>query len=365
MVRGPLQRQVEGDLREVVGDHLAGRHVDDRGHGDALGVVREPREERVLEPLDAEHRVAAVGVEVEGPAALVVGRSAHAHAEHVLEAEQPPHDDRAVGPRAGPGDDQPVAVRLDRPAVPAVRGDPVLDVVGVAGEVVLDVAVLAHGVPFRVVRSSVVQYLGGRAGNPVPGQPPSRSANGVGFVERVDGRAGLPAQHRGRRARVRRARRARTARRRARSTRSPRWPRTPRSARRRRAGRRTAGASRTPAPASAGRCRRWRRAAPACRPACRPRSTSKNVLNSPLYDALKIGVTAITASASRDRLRPPRPARRTGSRSAGCRSARARGRAARRPRRRPPRRPGAGPGRSRRRAGRPAAGSTTAGSARR
>ena len=80
-------------------------------------VVREPGEVGVLQPLDAEHRVDAAGVEVEGPAALVVGRAADAHRERVLEPEQPPHDDRAVRPRARPGDDEPVAAGLDGIAV--------------------------------------------------------------------------------------------------------------------------------------------------------------------------------------------------------------------------------------------------------
>ncbi len=43
-------------------------------------------------------------------------------------------------------------------------------------------------------------------------------------------------------------------------------------------------------------------------------STSKNDLNSPLYDALKIGVTAISPSAPVDRVERPRAARPAGSR---------------------------------------------------
>ena len=88
MVLAPLEEEVVGDLREVVGHDLAGLDVDDRRHGDAAGVVGLAGEVRLLEPLDAEHRVDAAGVEVEGPAALVVGRAGAPHEIDVLEAEQ-------------------------------------------------------------------------------------------------------------------------------------------------------------------------------------------------------------------------------------------------------------------------------------
>src|SRR3546814_9114079 len=69
-----------------------------------LLVVGEAGEERLLEPLDAEHRVATSGVEVEGPAAGVVGRARDPHRQGALEPQQPAHDDRSVGPAAGPRD---------------------------------------------------------------------------------------------------------------------------------------------------------------------------------------------------------------------------------------------------------------------
>ena len=130
----PLGRQVERHLREVVGDHLTGRHVDDRGHRDALRVVRDAGEVRVLQPRDLQHRVDTAGVEVEGPAAFVVRRPAEADGQHVFQAEQATHDDRAVGPRAGPRDDQPISTGFDGIAVTTVRGDAGGDVVGVAVE---------------------------------------------------------------------------------------------------------------------------------------------------------------------------------------------------------------------------------------
>ena len=120
----PLGRQIERDLRVVVGHHLAGRDVDHRRNGDAAGVVRVAGEVGVPEPLDPQDRVASTGVEVERPAALIVRGATHAHRQHALEAEQSTHDDRAVRPRARPRDDEAVAPRLDREPVPAVGGDP-------------------------------------------------------------------------------------------------------------------------------------------------------------------------------------------------------------------------------------------------
>ena len=159
----PLGREVERDLREVVGDDGLGRDVDDRRHRDALRVLRVAGEVGLLQPLVAQHRVAAAGVEVEGPAALVVRRAAQAHRDRRLQAEQPPHDDRAVGPRAGAGGDQPVAARLDRPAVAAVGGDPVGDVLVVPLELRLDVPGPA---PARVTHVAQLSPTG-----PPPVQP--------------------------------------------------------------------------------------------------------------------------------------------------------------------------------------------------
>src|SRR3569833_1435583 len=123
VVLGPLGGQVERDLREVVGDDLAGRDVHDGRHGDAERVVGVAREERLLEALDLQHRVAAARVEVEGPAPLVVGGPADAHGQHGFQAEQPPHDHAAVGPGAGAADDEAVPARFDRIPVPPVGGD--------------------------------------------------------------------------------------------------------------------------------------------------------------------------------------------------------------------------------------------------
>jgi len=98
----------------------------------------------LLEPAVAEHRVDTARVEVEGPAAFVVGRAAEAERDHVLEPEQLAHDDRPVGPGARPGGDQPVAPGLDRPAG-GVAGDPVREVVHVPLEGrLLDVRRLRH-----------------------------------------------------------------------------------------------------------------------------------------------------------------------------------------------------------------------------
>ncbi len=61
LVLAPLEEQVMGDLREVVGDDLAGLDVDDRRHGDATRVAGLAGEVGLLEALDAEHRVHAAG----------------------------------------------------------------------------------------------------------------------------------------------------------------------------------------------------------------------------------------------------------------------------------------------------------------
>ena len=134
MVGSPFRRQVQRQLREIVGDHSAGRHVDDRGDGDAFWIVRKACEIRVLQPGNLQHWVDAAGIEIESPAALVMGWPAKPNGQHAFQSKQPPDDDRAVGPRAGASDDQPVPVRLHRIAVAAVGGDPGFDVFGVAGE---------------------------------------------------------------------------------------------------------------------------------------------------------------------------------------------------------------------------------------
>src|SRR5690606_34383503 len=145
VVVAPLAGEVERHLGVVVGHHLAGGDVDDGGDGDPARVVREAGEVGLLQPLDAEHRVPAVRVEVEGPRALVVRRTGQPEGDDVLQAEQPPHDDGAVRPRAGAGRDQPVATRLHRVPVRAVTGDPGGDVVGVAGELLAGAHVRTRG----------------------------------------------------------------------------------------------------------------------------------------------------------------------------------------------------------------------------
>ncbi len=134
MVLRPLGGEVQGDLRVVVGDHLSGGHVHDGRDGDAAGVVGEPGEVGVLDPRDAEHRVDAARIKIEGPAPAVVGGSADPHRDRVLQAEQTADDDRPVRPGAGPRHHQAVATGLDRVAAGPVPGDPVGDVVRVAGE---------------------------------------------------------------------------------------------------------------------------------------------------------------------------------------------------------------------------------------
>ena len=137
--------------------------------GDAAGVVGEAAEVVLLQALDAQHRIPAVRVQVEGPGAGVVGGAGQAERDGVLQAEQPAHDHGAVGPRAGAGGDQAVAAGLHRPgfgavAEPAVRvadgaaGRPVrgTDGIGVGHDPVLDVA----GVPVEFFAAVDVGALG-------------------------------------------------------------------------------------------------------------------------------------------------------------------------------------------------------------
>lgn len=135
MIGRPLGGEVQGHLGEVVGDHRTGGHIDHRRNGDALGIVRNALEVGVLQPRDLQHRVDATGVQVKGPAALIVGGTAKAYGDNLFQPEQPPHDDGAIGPRAGPRDDQPVPARFDGITVSAIGGDPGGDVVGVAREI--------------------------------------------------------------------------------------------------------------------------------------------------------------------------------------------------------------------------------------
>src|SRR5699024_2621600 len=108
------------------------------------------------ETLVPEHRIHAALVEVEGPGPLVVGGAGHADREDLLEPEQPTGDQGAVRPGAGARRDQPVAARLDGPAVPAVAGDAVVDVVHVAVE----------GLSLHHVRAMGGVLLGGHHAGP-------------------------------------------------------------------------------------------------------------------------------------------------------------------------------------------------------
>ena len=132
--RGPLDLEIDRDLRVVVRDDLPARDLDDRRDGDAAGILGEPREVRLLKALDLEGGVEAAGIEVEGPAALVVSRTGHPETDGLLEAEQATHDRRAVGPRARPRRNEPIPAGLDGPAVAPVGGDAVLDVRRVSSE---------------------------------------------------------------------------------------------------------------------------------------------------------------------------------------------------------------------------------------
>src|SRR5690625_634969 len=135
VVVDPFGGEVQRDLWEVVGDDLPGGDLDDGRDGDAAVVVRETGEVGLLEPFDTEYWVDLAGVEIEGPAALIVGGSGQAEGDDVLQAEESANDQGAVGPRARTGGDQPVATGFDGVAVVTVTGDAGLDVVGISVEV--------------------------------------------------------------------------------------------------------------------------------------------------------------------------------------------------------------------------------------
>jgi hypothetical protein len=106
-------------------------------------------------------------------------RAAKPNRQHRFQAEQPPHDDRAVGPRTGPRDDQPIPTRPDRITVPPVRGDTGGDVVGDARELAGLGDVCAHIVRMPTQRrarrrnwpdASAIRRPGIR--RRVPGRPP-------------------------------------------------------------------------------------------------------------------------------------------------------------------------------------------------
>ncbi len=134
LVRRPLGLEVQRDPRVVVRHHRAGGDVDDGRHRDPPVVAGDGLLVGIRQPLDAEHRIPSPRIQVEGPAPLVVHRTGQRHRDYGLQAQQPPHDDRPVRPRAGPRHRQPVPPGLDRPPVPPVGGDPGVQVTGVAHE---------------------------------------------------------------------------------------------------------------------------------------------------------------------------------------------------------------------------------------
>ena len=134
MILLPLRGEVFGDLWEVVGHHCAAGDVDHGRNRDSARVVREPGKERLLQALDAQHRVDAAGIEVEGPRPCIVRGPRHADGDDVFKAQQPADDDRSIRPRAGSRGDESVSTRLDGPLGVGIGKDSVLDVVRVPVE---------------------------------------------------------------------------------------------------------------------------------------------------------------------------------------------------------------------------------------
>ncbi|SKY08586.1 Uncharacterised protein [Mycobacteroides abscessus subsp. abscessus] len=134
VIVGPLDLEVDGDLLEVVGHDLTAGDVDDRRYGDALRITGEPLLVRVFETWNLQDGVDAAGVEVERPRVLVMGGTAQSQRDRILETEESPNDQRAVGPRARARRNKSIPTCLDRIAVATIARDAGLDVLRIADE---------------------------------------------------------------------------------------------------------------------------------------------------------------------------------------------------------------------------------------
>jgi hypothetical protein len=134
VVGRPLRLEVQRDLPVVGGHHAAGGNVHDGWHGDAAVVAGHRLLVGFPQPVDAEHRVAPIRVQVETPAAPVMLGPADPHGQCRLKAQQSPDDHCPVRPRASPRHHQPVLPGQNRPAIPSVSCYPPVQVPGIADE---------------------------------------------------------------------------------------------------------------------------------------------------------------------------------------------------------------------------------------
>lgn len=149
VIFGPLGGEVQRHLRIVIGDNLTGGLLDYGGHRDTARVVRIPLEVGVTQKVDAQDRVDSTRVEIEGPAALVMGRPAKSQRQNIFQPEEPADDQRPICPGTGTCRNESIPPGFHGITITAVCGDPRVDVVGVPLELTgLDVfgvlRVLAH-----------------------------------------------------------------------------------------------------------------------------------------------------------------------------------------------------------------------------
>ena len=140
VVGGPLGLEVERDLPVVGGHHASGSNVHDGWHGDAAVIAGQRPLVGFPQPVNTEHRVASIRVQIEAPAAPVVLRPADSHGQRRLQAEQSPDDHRPVRPGASTCHHQPVCPGHDRPAISSVSCYPPVQIPGIANEL----ACIAH-----------------------------------------------------------------------------------------------------------------------------------------------------------------------------------------------------------------------------
>src|SRR5699024_9556029 len=109
----PFGGEIDGDPGIVVGGDFTGCRVHDGGHGDTPFVTWSASVVRLGEPTNAEDRIEAVWIEVEGPGTKIVGRPAQTERDDVFEAEEAPGDQCPVGPWTAPSRDEAVAIGFD------------------------------------------------------------------------------------------------------------------------------------------------------------------------------------------------------------------------------------------------------------
>jgi hypothetical protein len=122
--RGELRLEVDRDVRIVVGHELLRDAIPDTGHSIPPNERWIGEQVRFRQKLEVAHGVGAVTVPLgKAPAVVIADGIDDRHRDRILEAEQPPHDDGAVGPRTRERHIQVIPPRLCGKARRAIRGD--------------------------------------------------------------------------------------------------------------------------------------------------------------------------------------------------------------------------------------------------